>query len=106
MRRILIVLTLLSAVLASTACTATSSSSRCVNDVCAINLSGEQTIEVSIGSFERDLRVGPIEAAAVTVSARGEQARLAVGESGEVGGLAVRVAAVSGRDVALEIRRT
>lgn len=106
MRRALIVLVLLLGLLASGACNAASRSSRCSGGVCTIAVSGEQTVPVEFGRFERDLRVGPIEPDAVTVSARGQQARLAAGAAAEVGGLAVRVVSVSGREVGLEIRRS
>lgn len=86
-------------------CTGTSRSSSCVNGVCTVSLSGEQTVEIEIGSFERDLRIAPITPAAVTVSARGDAAELAPGESAEVGGLLVRVDAISGRDVELQVQR-
>jgi hypothetical protein len=74
-RRPLIVPTLLLTLLASVGCT--TNAGRCVDGVCSISLSGEQTVDVEFGSFERSLRVAPTEAGAVTVSARGEQARLA-----------------------------
>jgi hypothetical protein len=48
--------------------------------------------------------VAPIEPANVTVSARGEQARLAVGRTGVVGGLAVTLTSPNGKDVGLEVR--
>jgi hypothetical protein len=102
MRRASIVLSLLAALAATTACT--SHSTKCVNGTCTISLSGEQTIEVGIGRVERDLRVGPIEPGAVTVAARGDRARLAVGETGRVGGLTVQVVSVSGTDVQLSTR--
>jgi hypothetical protein len=86
-------------------CNGTSSSSRCSNGVCTIDVSGERTVEVEFGRFERNLRVGPIEPDAVTVAVRGDQARLAVGENAVVGGLVVRVVSVNGRDVGLEVRR-
>ncbi|WP_300009172.1 hypothetical protein [Pseudonocardia sp.] len=97
-----VLLTLL--VLAS--CTATSRSSRCTNGVCTVALSGEQTVEIEIGSFERDLRVGPIGPDAVTVSARGDAAELGVGDSAQVGGLLVRVDSISGQDVGMQVRRS
>lgn len=103
MGRVLIVLV---ALVSATACNATSRSSRCTNGVCQISLSGGQTVEVESGTFERDLHVAPIESAAVTVTARGDVARLAVGESGTVGGLCVKPVTVSGRDVGLEVSRT
>jgi hypothetical protein len=81
----------------------TSHSTRCTNDVCAVFLSGEQTLEVEFGAFERDLRVAPIEPGAVTVSAQGDDARLAPGEVGIVGGLQVQLVTVSGRDVTLQV---
>ncbi|GAA1278070.1 hypothetical protein GCM10009609_46640 [Pseudonocardia aurantiaca] len=105
MRRVLIILIALSALLAATACTGSSRSSRCSGSSCTISLTGEQTVDVEFGTFERSLRVAPIEPANVTVSARGEQARLAVGQTGVVGGLAVTLTSVSGRDVGLEVRR-
>lgn len=85
--------------------TATSSSTSCAGNVCKVDLSGAQTLDIELGSFERDLRVGPIEPGAVTVSALGDQARLAADEDAVVGGLAVRIISVSGRDVSLEVRR-
>jgi hypothetical protein len=102
--RVLALALLLAVLLAG--CNASSRSTRCTGGVCTVNLTGEQTVEVEIDRFERDLRVGPIETGAVTVSARGDAARLAVGDTGEVGGLAVRVLSVSGRDVGLEVRRS
>jgi hypothetical protein len=101
----MIVLLVLTALLAATACTGSSRSSRCSGGTCTMSLSGEQTVDVEFGNFERSLRVAPIEPAAVTVSARGEQARLAVGQTGVVGGLVVTLTSVSGRDVGLEVRR-
>ncbi len=94
------------ALLAVGGCTTTSSSSRCVGGVCDIEVSGERTVEVEFGSFERDLWVGPIEADAVTVSVGPEEARLAVGQQAVLGGLLVRVVALSGRDVRFEVRRS
>ncbi|MGH3569855.1 MAG: hypothetical protein ACRDRH_28360 [Pseudonocardia sp.] len=83
----------------------TSSSTSCAGNVCEVDLSGAQTLDIELGSFERDLRIDPIEPDAVTVSARGDQARLAAGEDATVGGLAVRIISVDGRDVSLEVRR-
>jgi hypothetical protein len=54
--------------------------------------------------LERTLRVAPIEPAAVTLSARGESARVPSGETAEVGGLAVQVVSIAGRDVQLTVR--
>lgn len=100
-----VVLVVLSALLALGACTGTSRSSSCSGGVCSISLSGEQTVEVEIGSLERDLRVSAITPAAVTVSARGDSATLAPGESAPVGGLLVRVDGIDGRDVELNVTR-
>ncbi|MHA6783601.1 hypothetical protein ACVGOW_21820 [Pseudonocardia saturnea] len=94
------------ALVALSACTGTSRSSSCVNGVCTVSLSGEQTVEIEIGSFERDLRVSAITPEAVTVSARGDAADLGPGESAEVGGLLVRVDSISGRDVGLNVQRS
>ncbi len=109
MRRAATVLTVLLVLLGGTACsgnsTSRSHSTRCVNGVCEISLTGEQTIELEIGSFERDLRVGPIEPDAVTLSVRGDQARLAPGESAQLGGLQIQVTSVSGRDAELQVQR-
>lgn len=91
------------AVLTVPACTTRTSS--CVNEVCTISLSGEQTVEVEIGSLERDLRVSDITADAVTVSARGDAADLGPGESARVGGLLVRVDSIAGSDVGLNVQR-
>jgi hypothetical protein len=102
MRRASIALSLLAAMAATAACT--SHSTKCVNGTCSISLSGEQSIEIDVGPVERDLRIGPIEPAAVTVSARGDQARLAAGETGQVGGITVQVVSVSGKDVLLVTR--
>ena len=54
----------------------TSHTSRCVNGTCAISLSGEQSVDVEFGRLERTLRVAPIEPTAVTLSARGDSARV------------------------------
>ena len=85
--------------------TGTSRSTRCVNGTCTISLSGEQRFEVEIGRFERDMRVGPIAPTEVTVSVRGAQAVLGPGESATLGGLAVTVDSIAGRDVQLQVRR-
>jgi hypothetical protein len=85
-------------------CTATSHTSRCTNGACAINLTGEQSLDVEFGSLERTLRVSPIEPTAVTLSARGDSARVPAGGSAEVGDLAVRVVSIAGRDVQLTVR--
>jgi hypothetical protein len=104
LRRALVTTSLLVTVLAG--CNGTSSSTSCRGSVCTVNLSGEQTVEIEIGRFERDLRVRPIEADAVTVSARGDQARLGVGDSADIAGLTVVLVSLSGRDVTLEVRRS
>jgi hypothetical protein len=90
--------------LALPGCAVTSHSSRCSGDVCAINLTGEQTLDVEFGSTEYTLRVGPIEGDAVTVSARGDEARLAPGDVAGVGDLDVHLVSVSGDDVSLQVR--
>jgi hypothetical protein len=41
----------------------------------------------------------------VTLSVRGDQARLAAGESAQLGGLQVQVKSVNGRDVELTVQR-
>jgi hypothetical protein len=108
-RRAAIVLTVLLALLGVAACGGGSSRShrtQCVNGVCEISLSGEQTIELEIGSFERDLRVGPIEPGAVTLSVRGDEARLAPGESAQLGGLQIRLKSVAPPNAELEAQRT
>lgn len=81
----------------------TSHTSRCVNSTCAISLSGEQSVDVEFGRLERTLRVSRIEPAAVTLSARGDTARVSTGGTAEVGDLAVRVDSIAGRDVALTV---
>jgi hypothetical protein len=81
----------------------TSHTSRCTNGICAINLTGEQSVDVEFGRLERTLRVAPIEQTAVTLSARGDSARVPAGQTAEVGGLAVRVVSIAGRDVALTV---
>ena len=81
----------------------TSHTSRCVNSTCAISLSGEQSVDVEFGRLERTLRVAPIEPTAVTLSARGDSARVTTGSVGEVGGLAVRVDSIAGHDVQLTV---
>jgi hypothetical protein len=92
-------------VLLATGCTTTSHVSRCTNGTCAISLTGEQTLEVEIGSVERDLRVSPIEPTAVTLSARGDRERVTAGGATTVGDLAVRVVSIAGRDVQLQVSR-
>jgi hypothetical protein len=81
----------------------TSHSSRCVNGTCSISLSGEQSVDVEFGGLERTLRVAPIEPTAVTLSARGDSARVPTGQTAEVGGLAVQVVSIAGRDVQLTV---
>ena len=81
----------------------TSHTSRCVNGTCAISLSGEQSVDVEFGRLERTLRVAPIEPTAVTLSARGDSARVPSGETAQVGGLTVRVDSIAGRDVQLTV---
>ena len=83
--------------------TGTSHSTRCSNNVCAVTLTGEQTLELEFGAMERDLRVAPIGTGTVTVSAGGDEARLTPGDVGIVGGLQVQLVSVSGRDVALQV---
>jgi hypothetical protein len=108
-RRAVIVLTVLLALLGAAGCSGSAGSrsnrTQCVNGVCQVSLSGEQTIELEIGSFERDLRVGPIEPNAVTLSVRDDQARLAPGESAQLGRLQIRVKSVSPPATELEVVR-
>ena len=91
------------ALVALTGCT--SHSTRCSGGECTVSLTGEQSVEIEIGTYERDLRVAPIEADAVTVSVRGDAARLGVGESAPVGGLLVRLDSIAGQDVGLQVTR-
>ena len=91
------------ALLVLTGCTSHTTS--CSGGTCTVGLSGEQTVEIEIGRVERDLRVAPIEADAVTVSVRGDAARLRVGESAPVGGLLVRVDGIAGQDVDLQVQQ-
>jgi hypothetical protein len=103
MRRLVLLLLLALSLVVAGGCTATSHTSRCTNGTCAISLSGEQSLDVEVGRLERTLRVSPIEPTAVTVSARGDSARVPAGGSAEVGDLAVRVDSIAGRDVELTV---
>jgi len=68
-----------------------------------VNLTGAQTIEIDPGNgIERDLRVGPIEPAAVTVAVYGDGDRLMPGGAAE---LRVELVSVAGRDVSLRVDR-
>lgn len=102
MRRLALLLVLPLVIVAG--CQATSHTSRCTNGTCAINLTGEQSVDVEFGRLERTLRVAPIEQTAVTLSARGDSARVPAGSFAEVGGLEVQVVSIAGRDVALTVR--
>jgi hypothetical protein len=103
MRRLVLLPLLALSLVVAGGCTATSHTSRCTNGTCAISLSGEQSLDVEVGRLERTLRVSPIEPTAVTVSARGDSARVPAGGSAEVGDLAVRVESIAGRDVELTV---
>jgi hypothetical protein len=84
----------------------TSHTTKCLGSSCSVNLTGAQTIEIDPGGgIERDLRVGPIEPAAVTVSVYGEMARLTPGAAAEVSDLRVELVSVSGEDVSLRVDR-
>lgn len=103
MRRLALLPLLALSLVVVTGCTATSHTSRCTNGTCEISLSGEQSLDVEFGSLERTLRVSPIEPTAVTLSARGDSARVPTGGSAEVGDLAVRVISIAGHDVELTV---
>ena len=60
----------------------TSRTSRCANGTCAIQPSGEQSVDVEFGRLKRASRVAPIEPTAVTLSARGDSARVPDGRVG------------------------
>lgn len=81
-----------------------SSSVSCVNDLCRIEVAGD-TSGSRLGAFGRDLRVGPIEASAVTVSVGGDKAVITSGETVTVGTLQVRVLSAGGQQASLEVRR-
>jgi hypothetical protein len=84
----------------------TSHTTRCSGGTCTVDLSGAQVVDVDPSADrERDLQVGPIEPAAVTVSAYGDEARLTPGAAAEVAGLRVELVSVSGRDVSLRVDR-
>jgi hypothetical protein len=101
----LLVATSVSLLVLLTGCT--SHSSRCAGSSCTVDLTGAQTIEIDPGvGLERDLRVGPIEPGAVTVSVYGDQARLLPGAAAEVSDLRVELVSVSGKDVSLRVERT
>ena len=85
----------------------TSHTTTCSGATCTVNLTGAQTIEIDPGSgVERDLQVGPIEPAAVTVAVYGDAARLIPGGSAEVSDLRVELVSVAGRDVSLRVDRS
>jgi hypothetical protein len=85
----------------------TSHATTCAGSSCTVNLTGAQIIEIDPGvGIERDLRVGPIEPVAVTVSVYGDQARLLPGAAAEVADLRVELVSVSGKDVGLRVDRT
>ena len=102
MRRLALLLVLPLVIVAG--CQATSHTSRCTNGTCAINLTGEQSVDVEVGRLARTRRVAPNEQTAVTLSARGDSARVPAGSFAEVGGLEVQVVSIAGRDVALTVR--
>ena len=84
----------------------TCSSARCSGSTCTVNLTGAQTVDVDPRTdWRSDLQVGPIEPAAVTVSAYGDAARLTPGTAAEVSGLRVELVSVSGSDVSLRVDR-
>jgi hypothetical protein len=84
----------------------TSHTTRCSGGTCTVDLSGAQVVDVDPSADrERDLQVGPIAPAAVTVSAYGDEARLTPGAEAEVAGLRVELVSVSGRDVSLRVVR-
>ena len=67
---------------------------------------GAQTIDIDPRTdWRSDLQVGPIEPAAVSVSAYGDAARLTPGTAAEVSGLRVELVSVSGSDVSLRVDR-
>ena len=85
----------------------TSHATTCSGSTCTVNLTGAQVVDVDPSTdWERDLQMGPIEPAAVTVSAYGDAARLTPGAAAEVAGLRVELVSVSGRDVSLRVDRT
>jgi hypothetical protein len=84
----------------------TSHTTQCSGSSCTVNLTGVQTVDIDpSGNYETDLQVGPIEPAAVTVSAYGDAARLTPGGAAQVSGLRVELVSVSGRDVSLRVDR-
>jgi hypothetical protein len=84
----------------------TSHTTRCSGATCTVNLTGAQTIEIDPGNgIERDLRVGPIEPAAVTVAVYDDGARLTPGGAAELSDLRVELVSVAGRDVSLRVDR-
>ena len=84
----------------------TSHTTRCSGSSCTVDLTGAQVVDVDPAeAWETDLQVGPIEPAAVTVSAYGDAARLTPGMAAEVSGLRVELLSVSGRDVSLRVDR-
>jgi len=84
----------------------TSHTTRCSGGSCTVDLTGAQVVDVDPSAdWERDLQVGPIEPAAVTVSAYGDTARLTPGTSAEVAGVRVELVSLSGDDVSLRVDR-
>ena len=103
MRRLTLLPLLAVPLVLAAGCTATSHTSRCTNGTCAISLIGEQSLDVEFGRLERTLRVSPIEPTAVTLSARGDRAKVPAGGFAEVGDLAVHVVSIAGHDVQLTV---
>ena len=83
----------------------TSHTSRCINGTCAISLSGEQSLDVEFGRLERTLARRPDRAdGRHALGARRQRPGARRAASAEVGGLAVQVVSIAGRDVQLTVR--
>jgi len=81
----------------------TTSRTACDSGGCTVELSGKQTVEVDLGSFERAVDVEVISAGAVVVASGGEVDAVPAGRDTVVGDVRVRLVELDGDDVTLRI---
>lgn len=72
---------------------------------CTVELRGEQTVELDLGAFERDVDVEEIRPRSVVVGSGGEWAELTVAQDVTVGDVQVQLLELNGDDVTLRLTK-
>ncbi|SHJ98226.1 hypothetical protein SAMN05443637_101421 [Pseudonocardia thermophila] len=94
---------LAAAVLALSGCSVSTTSCNAVR--CSATVTGEKSIDISLGNRDRTLHVGPIGQRGVALSVLGAEQVVPAGSAVVMGGLRIGVVRIDGNTVELDVTR-